>query len=462
MSRIAEQSEQPAALIVPTSGLPPLPASLWRSFEVKQALQHNSPGAVVAVARRAHGLRQDELGTMAGFSQSAISRLEAGSNLAYDTRILRTLQRLLGIPAQLLGLADDTVALRPSDTRRMLSEPAPVTWAPDADTSNADVTTILSGATLQALCAAMAFGRPVPSGKLPTHGPISADVVGHLRVARRIINDADNWRASAALKPAARQLYELTDQLRRIATGTLRQQLLGLQALYAEFYGWLHEETGNLRSANRWTTRALQQGQAADDRNIVAYAYVRLSQLADIEDDPDQVVGLARAALREQGINQRVRALALQQQALGYAESGNERAWQALVDDAVPLLEDAEATNNDEYEIGRWFDIEHLRSQQAASLLRLGHVSEAIVHYELIRPRWSHVCLWQQGVHMAKLAVAHAVGGDFEQAAAVGEEALRLARRSESALVTRELRKLRQWAQVPALAELTEAIQTTT
>jgi transcriptional regulator with XRE-family HTH domain/tetratricopeptide (TPR) repeat protein len=457
---MAEQPEQPAALIVPAGGLPPLPASLWRSFEVRQASQHNSPGTVVAIARRAHGLRQDELGTMAGFSQSAISRLEAGSNLAYDTRILRTLQRLLGIPAHLLGLSDDSVVLRPSDSRRLLADTPPAGWAADVDMSNTDMSTILSGATLQALCAAMAFGRHVPAGQFPMRGPISADVIGHLRVARRIINDADNWRASAALKPAARQLYELTDQLRRTATGALRQQLLGLQALYAEFYGWLHEETGNLRSANRWTTRALQQGQAADDRDIVAYAYIRLSQLAEVDDDPDQVIGLARAALREQGISPRVRALALQQQALGYAEAGNERCWRDLVEDAAPLLENAEPTNNDEYEIGRWFDIEHLRSQQAASLLQLGHVADAIVHYERIRPRWGHVCLWQQGVHTAKLAVAHAIHGDYDQAAIIGHQALSLAKRSDSVLVTRELRKLRQWAQVPALTDLTDALQT--
>src|SRR5215469_10473423 len=86
--------------------LPALPASLWHSWEVRAAVAAGAPGTVVAIARRAHGLRQDELGALAGFSQSAISRLESGSNLAYDTRILRTLQRLLGIPPRLLGLAD--------------------------------------------------------------------------------------------------------------------------------------------------------------------------------------------------------------------------------------------------------------------------------------------------------------------------------------------------------------------
>lgn len=449
---MADQPEQPAALIVPTGGLPPLPAALWRSFEVKQALQHNSPGAVVAIARRAHGMRQDELGTMAGFSQSAISRLEAGSNLAYDTRILRTLQRLLGIPAHLLGLADDSVVLRPSDTRRLLGD----TPAVEVDAADGDVATSLDGVTLQALCAAMAFGKSMPSGQLPLRGPVSADVIGHLRVARRIINDADNWRASAALKPVARQLYELTDQLRRMATGALRQQLLGLQALYAEFYGWLHEETGNLRSAGRWTTRALQQGQAADDRDIVAYCYIRLAQLTD--DDPDQMIGLARAALREPGISPRVRALALQQEALGHAEAGNEGFWRTRIDGAVQLLDEAPPPDGEEYQVCGWYDIEHLRCQQAASLLQLGRIGETIVHYDLVRPHWAHICSSQQGMHTAKLAFAHALHGDYDRASVVGHEALSLSRRTHCAVITRELRKLSRWAQVPALTELTEAL----
>ncbi len=457
MTRMAEPPERSAALIVPTGGLPPLPAALWRSFEVKQARAHDSPGTVVAIARRAHGLRQDELGTMAGFSQSAISRLEAGSNLAYDTRILRTLQRLLGIPAHLLGLAEDSVVLRPSDSRRLLGD-TPAVDVDGADT-DVDVATTLDGVTLQALCAAMAFGRSLPSGQLPLRGPVSGDVIGHLLVARRIINDADNWRASAALKPVARQLYELTDQLRRMATGALRQQLLGLQALYAEFYGWLHEETGNLRSANRWTTRALQQGQAADDRDIVAYSYIRLSQLSD--DDPDQMIGLARAALREPGISPRVRALALQQRALGYAEADNEAAWRTHIDGAVEMLDQAPPPHGEEYQVCGWYDIEHLRCQQAASLLQLGQIGETIVHYDLVRPHWAHICSSQQGMHTAKLAFAHALHGDYERAAIVGHEALSLSRRTNSAVITRELRKLSRWGEVPALTELTEALHTT-
>ncbi|MFT7838062.1 helix-turn-helix transcriptional regulator [Saccharothrix sp. BKS2] len=99
--------------------LPPLPPSLWESREVRQAVRDQAPGAVVAAARRAHGLRQDELGALVGFSQSAVSRLESGSDIAFDLRVLRPLQRLLGIPAALLGLADEGAVPDAGPARRV-------------------------------------------------------------------------------------------------------------------------------------------------------------------------------------------------------------------------------------------------------------------------------------------------------------------------------------------------------
>lgn len=103
-------------LVTPQADLPPLPPSLWLSWDIKVAVAHESPGAVIAIARRAHGLRQDELAPIAGFSQSTISRLESGGNLAYDIRVLRIFQRLLGIPPRLLGLADERKIQTPFDT----------------------------------------------------------------------------------------------------------------------------------------------------------------------------------------------------------------------------------------------------------------------------------------------------------------------------------------------------------
>jgi transcriptional regulator with XRE-family HTH domain len=127
---------------------------------MREAAALDCPGAVIAAARRAHGLRQDQLGELAGFSQSAISRLEAGSNIAYDLCVLRILQQLLGIPAHLLGLSDRTLPLRadvPGLDRRALAE---------------------------------YLAEP------------SDDVVSHLLVPRRIVNDTHDWRGFGALLPA--------------------------------------------------------------------------------------------------------------------------------------------------------------------------------------------------------------------------------------------------------------------
>src|SRR6266568_4457778 len=299
--------------------LPALPASLWHSWEIRAAVAAGAPGTVVAIARRAHGLRQDELGALAGFSQSAISRLESGSNLAYDLRILRTLHKLLGIPPRLLGLAEETPA-------------EPVGRVPAL------------------------FGVP---DHLVGADSVAPELASHLLITRRIVNDADNWRTSGPLTPAVRQLYQLADRLRRSARGALRRDMLRIAALYAEFFGWLREEQGDLAAAGQWTARALEQGQAADDRDIVAYAFVRMSQLAEVDGDADRVIGLARAAQREQGVTERVRAVALQQEARGYARAGNEAACLSRLDQVVTLVDEFAPLAGDEYEIGYCYTRHH-------------------------------------------------------------------------------------------------------
>lgn len=396
--------------------LPALPTSLWQSWEVRAAVAAGAPGTVVAIARRAHGLRQDELGTMAGFSQSAISRLESGSNLAYDLRILRTLHKLLGIPPRLLGLAEE-------------APPEPVGRMPAL------------------------FGVP---DHLVSADTVAPELAAHLLITRRIVNDADNWGTSGPLAAAVRQLYQLADRLRRSAHGELRRDMLRIAALYAEFYGWLREEAGDLAAAGQWTARALEQGQAADDRDIVAYAFVRMSQLAEVDGDADRVIGLARAAQREPGLSDRVRAMALQQEARGYARAGNDSACLSRLDRAATMADEFQPVVGDEYELGYCYRRQHVELQRAACLLTLGRPADAVAQYQRTRSSWNYVCHWEQGVHAAKLAFALASCGELDQAAATGYEALELSGSTESDLVRRELARLREWADVPEIAELTE------
>jgi hypothetical protein len=64
------------------------------------------------------------------------------------------------------------------------------------------------------------------------------------------------------------------------------------------------------------------------------------------------------------------------------------------------------------------------------------------------------LCQWEQGVHLAKLARAYAESGEFEQAAAVGLEALAVSRRTGAVIVTDHLRRLSTWRDIPALSAL--------
>jgi transcriptional regulator with XRE-family HTH domain len=389
----------------------PLPESVWNAPEVRDAVASNSPSAVIAFARRAHGLRQDELGALAGFSQSAISRLESGSNLAYDMRVLRIVQRTLNIPPHLLGLAEHGVAAAELRER-----------------GGTDALVALLG------------------GRMERTAPVTREIVGQLLVARRVINDADNWRVTAALKPAARELYELADLLRRSASGEMRRILLSVAALYAEFLGWLHEESTDEDGAEQWTARAMQHAQAAEDRDMVAYAYVRMSQLA--AGDHDRMIGLARAAQREPGVGATLKVLALQQEARGLALAREEAACLDRLEQATILIDGVEHPATDEYRVGYWTDVEHLEAQRASCLLDLGRAQDAIAIYHRLRLRWGHTCPWFQGVHTAKLARAHATAGDLDEAASVGIDAASLARISGSPHVTRELRALAPWPAV--------------
>lgn len=433
------------------SRLRPLPGAFWRSWEVVRAAASDTPGAVIALARQAHGLSQAELGALAGFSQSAISRLEAGGNLAFDIRVLKSLGPLLGVPPRLLGLADEGAA--PNGSTLVGG-----TLAATATAALPSLRIDIDRQPLLDACIAAIVGAPTAQAwQLADDGrAVDAQTVHGLLVVRRLVNDADNWIGAGNLAPAVGDLYRLIDRMRRAAKGDMRRWLLDVTALYAEFYGWLCQEVGDMRGAAEWTERSLQQAQAADDRNLVAYAYVRIAQLAGAERDDDRVIGLSRAALREPGITTQVRGLALQEEARGHAIAGDESSCLRVLDEVRELDLPDVPPWSDEYRVGYYFSTQHQTAQHAASLLELGLVREAIASYEESRPRWQQLCRWEQAVHAAKLARAYALVGEIDHAAAVGSQALEIGTGTASSLVVEELRKLDVWHAAPAIAELTE------
>jgi transcriptional regulator with XRE-family HTH domain len=406
--------------VVRPDRLPVLETELWSSAEVLDAAVRGEVGPIVELARRAHGLSRSRLGELAGLSKRAVGRIEVGG--APDVRVVRALQRVLGIPAHLLGLADQAVVIRPGPAQQLLGD------AP------ADVPVAVDGPTLLSLL------------------PLDPTSTEDLLVVRRVVNDVDNYGRPTALRPTVRDLLDFTDRLRRSASGDFRRQLLGVGALYAEFYGWLYEETDDLHSARYWTTQALQQAQSADEPDAIAYAYVRMAHLAALEEDPDRVMGLVRAARHTVGVSPALQAVVLRQEAIALASSGD---WSCLdrLDQALVLIGQREQRVTNEYELGYCFTEHQVDVQRAACFLELGCSDDAIEQYEQLRS--GDLCLGDRGMHTAKLALAYALSGDLSAAAACAMEALGVARATRSAAITRELRKLEPWNDDQRVAEVT-------
>jgi transcriptional regulator with XRE-family HTH domain len=467
---VDEQSDAMVAvgwghLALPTGrGLNPLLPETWDCPQVREAVQHASPGTVIAFARHAHGLRQDQLGELAGLARPTIGDIEAGGDRAHDVRTLRNLQRLLGIPPQLLGLSDEFVPLRPGDARQMFAHlGADEVTLQGRRPDGRFVPVAVDRQTLMSLSLSAALGAPSVDAirLLDENHPVDPDMLHRLLVIRRLLNESDNWLGPGSLLPTVHKVYELTDRARRNTKGELRQRLLQVAALYAEFAGWLLQESGDLPGARAWTEQALQQAHAVDDNDLTAYSFVRLGQLAEIDRDDDRVIGMGRAAQRCGELTPQVQALALQQEARGHAIAGNETSCLTRFDEAHSLIKGVRPRWTDEYEVGFFFEETRLNAQRAACLLELGRPRDAIATYQQTLANGELVCRWERGVHLAKLAQAHAVNGEPEQATTVAFQALELSQATGTRAIMEELRRLRAWSQLDAFNEALDALDDT-
>ncbi len=122
------------------------------------------------------------------------------------------------------------------------------------------------------------------------------------------------------------------------ATGTARPRLFQLTARYAEYTGWMAQESGNDHAAEWWTGLAARMADRGGDGTMAAYAHVRRGLIALYRDDAQQTVALARLAQLQPGVPARVRGLAAQREAQGHALAGDQSACLRSLDRAADLL----------------------------------------------------------------------------------------------------------------------------
>ncbi|GAA2155304.1 hypothetical protein GCM10009727_63090 [Actinomadura napierensis] len=234
-------------------------------------------------------------------------------------------------------------------------------------------------------------------------------------------------------------LIAQTHTLRELASHAgprTRPDLLRLASRYAEYVGWLVQETGNDESALWWTRYAAAGG----DQELTAYGLVRHALVTLYRDDARSTIDLARRAQAGR-VSPRVLGLAAQREAQGHALAGDHDACMRCIDRARDLLAAASreqetpvlGTTNvaDPAEMGRgWCLYELGRPKAAAEIL---DAQLARVPPDAVRTRTRF------GM---RRALAVAASGEIDRACEQTRELLGGAATVASATIATDLRKL--------------------
>ncbi|MGN9765434.1 helix-turn-helix domain-containing protein [Micromonospora sp. SD12] len=235
------------------------------------------------------------------------------------------------------------------------------------------------------------------------------------------------------------------------------QQSLRLAARFAELAGWMMQESGDDEAARWWTESATTMAQEAGDRDLSAYTAVRLAELALYRGDAASTVGLADRAARE-APSRRVRGLAIQRKAQGYALAGDYGACRSALDLAADTLRDDDGVSD----LGSTTTVDPMALATGWCLYDLGRPGEAapVLHLELGRlPVAAHR---SRARHGARLALSYSAVKEVEQACVVAEQTLTELGFGGSATVRSDLvllnRALVRWSGFAPVARVRAAI----
>jgi hypothetical protein len=185
------------------------------------------------------------------------------------------------------------------------------------------------------------------------------------------------------LGPVLAQI-EVLDGLRRHTRPGTAEPTLRLLAQYAEFAGWLHQDSGDTTAAMFWSDRATQWAQAVGDYQMVAYMLIRKSNIALLDDDAANVVDLAAAARKVPGpLSPKLHALAAQQEARGWALAGEADQFQHQIDTAANLLREHPDDVDETAPVYlHHYDLDTLEEQSASGYRACGRAEKAVAILE--------------------------------------------------------------------------------
>lgn len=223
------------------------------------------------------------------------------------------------------------------------------------------------------------------------------------------------------------------------AAGGTRQELLALGSRYAEYVGWLVQETGNDQAALWWTQRAVELAAAGGDRALAGYALVRRALVTLYQEDAAQTIALAARA-QNSSLPARIRGLAAQREAQGHALAGDRSACMRALDRARELLDQENASDGPV--IGSMHLPDPVGMATGWCLVDLGRPREASERLDQQLALVGQDAVRTQVRYGVRRALAYAAHGEIDHACALATPLLDGVAAVGSATVTTDLRRL--------------------
>ncbi|MFB9833468.1 helix-turn-helix domain-containing protein [Actinoallomurus acaciae] len=220
-----------------------------------------------------------------------------------------------------------------------------------------------------------------------------------------------------------------------------RDDLLTLGARFAEYAGWMAQESGEEKAALWLTARAVTMAEAGNDHDLAVYALIRRALVTLYRGDARQTVALARQAQAHSATPPRIRGLAAQREAQGHALAGDYNACMRSLDQARDLL-GAPGGSTGAPVLGPTNLPDTVTTVTGWCLYELGRPKEASEILDAQVARIRPEALRSRARYGVRQALAHAAAGEIEHACALTACLLGITSVVSSATITSDLRRL--------------------
>ncbi|MGH3794100.1 MAG: helix-turn-helix domain-containing protein [Pseudonocardiaceae bacterium] len=287
--------------------------------------------------------------------------------------------------------------------------------------------------------------------------------IEHFDQMLQVLVDNDKLFGARRVIPFVREQIAIMQQLRSSWHGPDQRALIGVEARFAEFCGWLYRDTGEHHLAGACADRALGLSHLAADHDLTVYVLACKSNLAGDMHMAADAIGAAEQAVSLAPTNSRLSAVAATFAGRGYALSGDHAATELAYENAHDLLTASDA--DPASPCGSWLTPTYISLQRARSLTVLGSYRRAAESFEGAIGEMPAGIPRGRGVWLARSALAYAGDREVEHAATLGLDALSIGAETGSARILTELIRLDDalapWQKTPVVADFRTAVRET-